>query len=72
MTSVARSQRVTGSMWQPSGMFSPALMPAMDTLSARQMAEIYQLATECQAQGAELTKQFQNLSRLEAMHRTMV
>ena len=34
------------------------------------MAEIYQLAAECQALGAELTKQFQNLSRLEAMHCT--
>ena len=46
-------------------------MPAMDTLSAEQVAEIYQLATECQALGAELAKQFQNLSRLEAMHRAM-
>ena len=40
----------------------------MDTLSARQAAEIYKLATECQAWGMELTKQFQNLSRLEAVH----
>ena len=40
----------------------------MDTLSAGQAAEIYQLATECQALGTELAKQFQNLSGLEAMH----
>ena len=43
-------------------------MSAMDTLSTRQAVEIYQLATECQALGAELAKQFQNLSRLEAIH----
>ena len=43
----------------------------MDALSARQVVEIYQLATECQALGVELTKQFQNLSGLEAMHCTM-
>ena len=34
------------------------------------MVEIYQLATECQALGVELTMQFQNLSGLEAMHHT--
>ena len=43
-------------------------MLAMDTLSTRQAAEIYQLATECQALGVELAKQFQNLSELEAVH----
>ena len=40
----------------------------MDTLSTRQATEIYQLAAECQALGSELAKQFQNLSRLEAVH----
>ena len=70
MTSVARSQWFTNSMWQLCGPFSPALMPAMDTLSTGQVAEIYQLATECQALGTELAKQFQNLSRLEAVHCT--
>ena len=69
-TSVARSQRVTSSMWQLLRPFSPALTSAMDTLSARQVAGIYQLATECQALGVELTKQFQNLCGLEAMHCT--
>ena len=68
MTSVAGSQWVTSSMWQPPRLFSPTLLPATDTLSAGQVVEIYQLATECQALGAELAKQFQNLSRLEAMH----
>ena len=32
--------------------------------------EIYQLATECQALGAELAKEFQNLSGVEAVHHT--
>ena len=70
-TSVAELQWVTSSIWQPPGPFSPTLMPAMDTLSTRQVAEIYQLATEYQALGTELTKQFQNLSGLEAVHHTM-
>ena len=42
----------------------------MDTLSIGQATEIYQLATECQALGTELAKQFQNLSGLEAIHHT--
>ena len=63
-TSVARSQWVTCSMWQLPRPFSPILPPAMDILSTEQVAEIYQLATECQALGAELAKQFQNLSGL--------
>ena len=37
-----------------------------------QAAEIYQLAAECQALSSELPKQFQNLSGLEAVHRTTV
>ena len=68
VTSVAGSQRVTSSMWQLPRLFSPPLMSAMDILSTGQAVEIYQLATECQALGMELTKQFQNLSRLETMH----
>ena len=71
VTSVAGSQHVTSSMWQLPGPFSPTLMPAMDTLSAGQVAEIHQPATECQALGIELTKQFQNLSGLEAVHRAV-
>ena len=65
MTSIAGSQQVTSSRWQPTGSFSPLPPQAMDTLSAEQAAEIYQLAAECQALGSELTKQFQNLSGLE-------
>ena len=42
----------------------------MDTQSAEQATEIYQHAAECQALGSKLAKQFQNLSRLEAVHRT--
>ena len=70
-TNVARLQRVTSSMWKLPGPFSPTLPPSMDTLSAEQVVEIYQLATECQALGVELTKQFQDLCRLEAMHCAM-
>ena len=40
----------------------------MDTLNAEQAAEVYQLATECQALGSDLAKQFQTLCRLEATH----
>ena len=69
-TSIARSQQVTSSGWQPTGSFSPLPSQAMDTLSTEQAAEIYQLAAECQALGSELAKQFQNLSRLEAVHHT--
>ena len=68
VTSVAESQQVTSSMWQLHRLFSPTLPPAPDTLSAEQVAGIYQLATECQALGTELAKQFQNLSGFEAMH----
>ena len=68
MTSVAGSQQVTSSVWQPTGSFSPLPPQAMDTLSAERAIEIYQLAAECQALSSKLTKQFQNLSGLEAMH----
>ena len=69
-TSVARSQQVISSRWQPTRSFSPLPPQAMDTLSTEQAAEIYQLAAECQVLGSELTKQFQTFSRLEAMHCT--
>ena len=69
VTSVAGSQLVTSSRWQLTGLISPLLSQAMDTLSTKQAVEIYQLAAECQALGSELTKQFQNLSRLKAVHR---
>ena len=70
MTSIAKSQQVTSSRWQLTGSISPLPSQAMDTLSAEQAAEIYQLAVECQALGSKLTKQFQNLSGLEAVHCT--
>ena len=43
-----------------------------DTLSTEQVVGIYQLTTKCQALGVELAKQFQNLSRLEAMCHAVV
>ena len=54
-----------------SASFSPLTPQVTDTLSAEQAAEIYQLATECQALSSELVKQFQTPSRLEAMHCAM-
>ena len=72
MASMAGSQQVTSSMWQSHRLFSSTLPPAPDTLSAEQVVGIYQLATKYQALGGELTKQFQNLSWLEAMHCTAV
>ena len=68
MTSVAGSQQVTSSGWQLTSSFSPLPPQTIDTLGTKQAAEIYQLVAECQALGSELTKQFQNLSRLEAVH----
>ena len=69
--SVAGLQQVTSSMWQPPRPLSPPLTSAMDTLSTGQAVEIYQLAIECQALRVELSKQFQNLSGLEAIHHTV-
>ena len=43
----------------------------MDTLSTEQATEVYWLATECQAMGSDLAKQFQTLCGLEATHHTM-
>ena len=68
MTSIAGLQQVTNSRWQLTSSFSPIPPQTMDTFSTKQGAEIYQLAAECQALGSELVKQFQNLSRLEAVH----
>ena len=43
-------------------------LPSMQTLSAEQSTEIFNLAAECQALSTELAKQFQTLPRLEVMH----
>ena len=50
---------------------SPLTLPGLDPLNAKQATEIYQLATECQALGSDLAKQFQTLCGLEATHCTM-
>ena len=60
-TSVAGSQQVTSSGWHPPVPFSPLTLQGMDTLSTEHAAEVYQLATECQALGSDLAKQFQTL-----------
>ena len=40
---------------------SPITLQGLDPLNAEQAAEIFQLATECQTLGSELTKWFQTL-----------
>ena len=50
---------------KPTRPFSPLPSQAIDSLSAEQATEVYQLTAECQALGSNL----QTLSRLEAMHR---
>ena len=71
MPSVAGSQHVSSSMWQPPGLTSPHLPLTTKTLNAEQSKEIYNLVVKCQALGTELVKQSQTLSRLEAMHCTV-
>ena len=61
VTSVARLQQVTSSRWLLTALFSPLTLQSMDTLSVEQAAEVYQLATECQALGSDLAKRFQTL-----------
>ena len=68
VTSVARSQQVTSSGWHLPVPFSPLTLQGMNTLSAEQATEVYQLATEYHALGSDLAKQFQTLCGLEAMH----
>ena len=71
VTSIAGSQQVTSSGWHPPAPFSPLALQGMDPLSAEQAAEIYQLATECQALGFDLAKQFQTICRLKASPHTV-
>ena len=68
VTSVAGLHHVSSSIWQPPRLTSPQ---AMQTLSAEQSTEIFNLAAEYQALSTELAKQFQTLSRLEVMHCTV-
>ena len=68
VASVGGSQHVSSSIWQPPGLAS---LPTMATLNAEQSTEIFNLVVECQALSTELVKQFQTLSRLEAMHHAM-
>ena len=67
MGSVLGSHQLSSSMLQPGGLFSPAMPPAPCLLTP----EVFCLGAECQAVGSQLAKQFQILSRLEAMHHTM-
>ena len=49
-------------------MLSPAFPLTNGTFSPMQAKELYDLGAECQALGTQLAKEFQTLSRLEAMH----
>ena len=71
VASVAGLQHISSSMWQPPGLTSLHLPFTTKTLNAEQSTKIYYLVAECQVLGTELAKQFQTLSGLEAMHRTM-
>ena len=53
------------STW-PTGVFTSG--PSSPHLTINQANSLYKLATECQALGVELEKQFQLLSGMEAMH----
>ena len=69
--SVTRSQQVTSSRWYQPAPFSPLPLQGLDPLSAKQAAKIYQLATEYQALGSDLAKQFQTICELEATNHTI-
>ena len=63
--------QVSSSMLQPGALFTPAMLPALCSLTPEQSAEIFHLGAKCQAMGTQLAKQFQMLSGLKAMHRAM-
>ena len=67
-TSVSVSQHITSSRWHQAAPLSPLTLQGLDPLNAEQAAETFQLATECQTLGSELTKWFQTLCGLEASH----
>ena len=69
--SVMGLQQVSSSMLQPGALFSPTIPPAPCSLAAKQSAVLFCLGAECQVVVTQLAKQFQMLSRLEAMHHTM-
>ena len=71
VTSIARLQQVTNSRWHHPALFSPLPLQDLDPLNAKQAAEIYQLATECQALGSDLAKWFQTTCGLQASHHTV-
>ena len=66
--SIAGSHHVS-STWPPS-LFTPGLMTPW--LTTDQANSIFSLASECQALGIKLAKEFHVLSRLEAMHRNSI
>ena len=62
-------QHVTSSGWHPQVPLSPLHLKGLDPLTMDQATELYQLATECQALGSDLTKRFCTLCSLKATHR---
>ena len=71
MGSVSGLHQVSSNILQPGALFSPAMPPASCSLNPEQSAEVFYLGAECQTMGTQLAKQFQILSRLEAMHHAM-
>ena len=61
-------QHITSSRWHPQVPLSPLHLQGLDPLTTDQATELYQLATECQALGSDLTKRFRTLWGLEATH----
>ena len=67
-TSVSESQHITSSGLHQATPLSPFTLQGLDPLNVEQTVGIYQVTTECQTLGSELTKQFQTLYGLEASH----
>ena len=65
MTSLMGFQQVSSTMQQ---MFGLTPTCSMQTLTTEQSTEIFKIAAECQAWGADLAKQFQTISGLEVIH----
>ena len=66
--STSGSQHVTSSGWHSQVPLSPLHLQGLDPLTMDQAAELYQLATECQALGSDLAQRFHTFCSLKATH----
>ena len=62
---------MSSSMLLPGVLFSQAVLQAPCSMTPEQSAEVFCLEAEGQAVGIQLAKQFQQVSRLQAMHHAM-